>query len=135
MHAMWIRCPFTSNCSLSYGENKNSLNQDAAVNIIRFRSGIRTLYTHQATMQNLKADTKYCKSKFLSHNHLNNIEYFIFFIIDYRITCEQNSTKVFDFKTLPVDPEKVPTTIIGTYLVLVELIILSIFFLQSQLAI
>lgn len=87
---MWVRCPYTSNCSLAYGERKDILDQDAQVHGIRFRSGIRTIYTHQATMQNLRPDTKYY----------------------YRITCEQNSTKVFDFKTLPVDSNKIPTTLL-----------------------
>ena len=60
---MWVRCPYTSNCSLSYGASQLSLDQDAQVQGIRFRSGIRTIYTHQATMQNLKPDTKYCKQQ------------------------------------------------------------------------
>lgn len=61
MTLMWVRCPYTSNCSLAYGERKDSLDQDAPVHGIRFRSGIRTIYTHQATMQNLRPDTKYCR--------------------------------------------------------------------------
>lgn len=64
MNVMFVRCPYTSNCSLSYGIDKDNLNEDAQAQGIRFRSGIRTIYTHLATMQNLKPDTKYCKKLF-----------------------------------------------------------------------
>ena len=62
MNVMWTRCPYTSNCSLAFGERKDNLDQDAQVHGIRFRSGIRTIYTHLATMQHLRPDTRYCIS-------------------------------------------------------------------------
>lgn len=40
------------------------------------------------------------------------VKLFDYFYLDYKITCEQNSTKTFDFKTLPVDDSKIPTTLI-----------------------